>query len=546
MIFTRFKSRTLDGGICKVPEEITYTAEKGLGTAGAEAFLVLCPMAASAECAFVEFKPDMTLEAKEEIYKVSISPNKIVVSFRDERGGVNGAATVALLLRDCELQCGEILDYPDCTYRSLMLDFARGLPTVEDIYEAIISMGYSKLNCLHLHLMDSKGLCYKSEAAKDFTASANGQFEISVLKDIVSFCRKLKIKIIPEIEIPAHAWALLKAYPEFACDSDYEGNRWTLCPGTDKVWGFFERLVKEVSEIFPDEYIHMGGDELEFAYLNPPRLCVWDTCSKCQALREREGITDRQAEVYYVIDRMNKLIKRYGKKMMMWNDQIDVSKDVPLDRDIFIEFWRIAAKGRGPYEGCSLAGFLEKGFKVLNAYYPYTYCDIETYANLEKLQTWNPNNNPEVPEGYENLVLGGEACAWEFGNYEGYSHYAITLRPFVMAFGDKLWDYSDRIYDDKDNVLMAKYLFGKQPENDVFACIGSILPPRKIPPLKNADNLPDEFITKHAAQQLTYAENLSAEFVTKCAEELETFEDPSCRHYVTNYAKRLRKIVETL
>ena len=529
MIFTRFKNRTYQDGKCNIPNVITCKAEDGLAQQALQGFLVLYPNAVcvtdtNTEC-FIEFKNDTADKAKSEQYKLEISENKMTVYCQDERGGINGAATVALLLCNEEIQTGEIVDYPDCAYRSFMIDMARGLPSMADIKNTILSMALSKFNHLHLHLMDSKGICYKSNALSKLGCGVGGQFEIADIQEIIQLCQILKITIVPEIEMPAHAKAIVKAYPELACDTDTDCH-WTVCPGVEATWVYYERLIQEVASIFPDEYIHIGSDELEFADLPKlNQLCFWDSCEACKQLREREGLADRQAQFYYVVNRMYDIVKQTGKKMMMWNDQIDVTKDVPLDRDILVEFWRVAEPGRGPYENCSMAGLLEKGFRVINADYPHTYCDLEEYMTPEKLHDWNPTVRPNVPDEYKQQIIGGEACAWEFGNLKNYPFYAVTAAPAIMLFGDKVWDFKDRTYTDGDRMLMAAYLFGVTPKNDILSCIGSLIPPRE-------------------ANRYTYVDSVPAQLINRCIEELQTCEKPHYEHNAKAFIQQLHKIAD--
>ena len=96
--------------------------------------------------------------------------------------------------------------------------------------------------------------------------------------------------------------------------------------------------------------------------------------------------------------------------MIIFNDAIDISKPVPLSRDIILQFWRIAGEGRGPNIDCSFEKFLKAGFKVINSYYPETYADTE--LKTEKLVKWNPKNSPECEESLKKNILGGEMCAW--------------------------------------------------------------------------------------------------------------------------------------
>ena len=419
---------------------------------------------------------------------MTVTESRISVGFRDARGAVNGAASVALLLRKKKLPLCEIIDYPSCSYRSVLLDMARGLPREEDIKNAIKYMALAKYNRLHLHLIDAKGPCYVSEALPEYKFIGNGeQCSKDFLRELAKLCHSYAIEIVPEIEIPAHATALCTAHPEFKCQVE-DAHSWTICPGNDDVWDFFRALVGELAEIFPAcEYIHVGSDELEFADLQNPRLCHWDDCPRCAALRKQEGLADRQAEFYYVIEKIHGIVTSLGKKMMMWNDQIDSSRDVPISRDILLQYWRIAGKGRGPYEGCTFEKLLEKGFKVINSFYPYTYFDLDRYLSSEKLKTWTPFTQPEHSPKYSHQILGGEACAWEFGNYETYPFYPHATPPVVAVFGDKLWGLGDREFSDEYRAALAEFVFGDDSFKDIFDCLGDIFPPRDREMITYAD-----------------------------------------------------------
>lgn len=485
MIIPAIKNIKETGAFINAPEKITCSYKGEFAKRGAEVFASFTD-AEIADDGFVEFILDTALEDKDEIYAAKLTSDKIVVRFRDLRGAVNGAATIALLLRKKEIPECEILDYPTAAYRSFMIDMARGLPTDEDIKNAIFHMALAKYNKVHLHLIDSKGPCYKSMVHPEYRYTGKSeQCTLEYLTKLEEYCDFYGIEVIPEIEIPAHARALCTAHPEFKCAVD-DAQDWTLCSGNEEVYPFFESLIKEIAETFPkSKYIHIGSDELEFLDLTPPRICHWNDCPTCKALREREGLADRQAQFYYMIERIHSFVKAHGKKMMMWNDQIDISKDVPLSRDIVIEFWRIAGKGRGPVDGCTFNKFLEKGFTVINAWYPFTYVDL-VYRDPESemtvptsIRTWTPLNTPRQNVKYANQVIGGEACAWEFGNYKSYPYYAYTALPSIAIYGTKFWNYEDVDFNGEDyRRALSEFVFGDDSYTDVFDCVGSSLPPR--------------------------------------------------------------------
>jgi N-acetyl-beta-hexosaminidase len=527
MIFTRFKDRTYGSEVFSLPETLTF-AQKGVGKAGGDAFAAFCPQAVltDSDDAAVIFDIDHSLEDKAEIYKITIGEQKITVGSREPRGFVNGAATLALLLREGEVRTGVITDYPDCTFRSFMIDLGRGILPFDELKSIIFHMALAKYNRVHIHLMESYGLCYRSEAMKGLGSKDGEQYSISQMRELARYCQLFSMEIIPEVEIPAHATAVVSLYPSLACDTDTDCH-WTVCPGTEELWERYDRLIGEVVDIFPCEYVHIGTDELEMPGAGDGKyLCFWDSCSKCRALREREKLADMREEFYYLVNRMHEIVLSHGKKMMMWNDQVDVSKDVPLPRDILIEFWRVAMPGRGPVEGCSMQGFLEKGFRVINANYPYTYVDLEHYLSVEKMMTWTPTKFPETDTAYHGQIIGGESCAWEVGNFADYPHYGTTLYPAMMLFADKLWDHRDREYTDEDRRAMSLYLFGKPMEQDVFACFGSLLPPR-------------------TSRKHTYAERVDGDLVRACIEELSGVEDTPFAWTARKYAERLAAILES-
>lgn len=529
MILSRVKQCTTYDEVCQIPKERTCLATDEIASAGLTALQGLAIVTPCKENAFITFETDNTLAENDEAYAITITKDAITVRAKTKRGSANAAATLAQILTKDEIPTCEIFDYPDTGYRSYMLDMARGIPTMAQIKNAIKTMALAKYNKLHLHLMDSQGICFHSSAMPKLGEKYGRQMEVSDLKDIIAYAESFQIDVIPEIEIPFHAKALVNAYPELACDTDTV-SYWAACPGTDSFWELFENLIREVADIFPYEYFHVGGDEIEF--LDAPQensYCNWDSCSKCRALRERVGIRYVQEQYYYVMNWAHDIVKSCGKKMIMWNDQIDISRDVPLSRDILIQFWRVAGRGRGPYENCSMQGFLENGFKVINSYYPYTYCDFEIYMSLEKLSTWTPYTEPKVPEEYKHLMVGGESCAWEFGNVEVYPFYAYTAAPAILLFGDKLWDYRDRTYTEDDRIYMAEALFGKTLAKDIYTCIGAILPPRNK----------DEF---------TYVnkEDISKEWIEECKAEIAEKSTALCEYNKTEYINLLDNISKEL
>ena len=534
MILPIVKKQTAQHGICALPHKITYAFDSELAQIGASAFAdFVCGAEYAKAGAFVTFSLDDTLEARDEIYRVTVAADAIKVGFRDARGAVNGAATVALLLRKKEIPCQEIVDYPDFGYRSFLLDFARGVPTEEDIFSTLRAMALAKYNRVHLHLIDAYGPCYESDALPELRLEERKgkPCKKDLLKRIAKVCEQYAIEIIPELEIPAHSLAITNAHPEFQCLAE-GASGWAICPGNDDVWQFYTVLLEEFIEIFPNsEFIHIGTDEVDCRDFSPKYHCYWDRCPRCAALRAREGLADVRAEFYYVVNRMFEIVKAHGKKMMMWNDQIDISRDVPLSREILIHFWRIAAPQRGPVDGCTMEGFLEKGFCVINSYYPYTYTDQYNYISPEKMKTWNACKAPSRDFLPSEPILGGEGCAWEFGNYKDFPFLSYVIPAVLPILGDKLWDASPREHTEDYRKALSEFLFGTDEFTCIFDVVGDIMPPKKA----------DVFIAPTADPPTQKA-------VSACLAKLKAVNNQNClvtaKHYIGLFEKIKAQIEE--
>ena len=287
--------------------------------------------------------------------------------------------------------------------------------------------------------------------------------------------------------MPAHSRLLLNLFPQLACDIDAEYTSfWTVCGGNEEAYALYERIIAEIADWFPEaKYLHIGGDEIEFRDIADkealPRFCHWQECRRCRALREREGLGDRQDQWYYFINRINAIVKKHGKRTVIWSDQIDCQRPKGIDGDVLLHFWRIAWPGRGPYEGCTMQKQLDMGYEMINSYFPRTYIDLEPYVSSANLATWRWDEDPECREDTKGQILGSELAAWEYGNVAEYPHYAYSLPSGIFLMGEKLWSGEKRPYTEADEIAMTRAVLGAAcPEGlNVFRGIGDILPPRR-------------------------------------------------------------------
>ena len=194
-------------------------------------------------------------------------------------------------------------------------------------------------------------------------------------------------------------------------------------------------MLAEIAALFPCKYIHIGTDEIEMRDLvdiTPALVSHTLECEVCNSFFGPMGIDTLQERFYWFLRRVYKTVSALGKRMMMWNDWIDISKSPDLPRDILIEFWRVAAEQRGPREGCSMQRFLEEGFEVVNADFPNTY--VEEYATWEQLKPWDFRKDPADADAYPHRVVGVDMCAWGYAQYEFFKY---TIPYAVLAYGDK-------------------------------------------------------------------------------------------------------------
>ena len=429
-----------------------------------------------------------------EYCKISIT-GRIAVEYGDIAGARNAVSILYRLLAKKKLPECVIADYPDSAWRGVMLDVARGYIEIGVVRRRLFEIALSRFNILHLHLMDSNGYALESGALPD---KSGGRYTKEEMRGIVAYAASLGIQIVPEIELPGHACFLLEKLPSLACKSD-KPSSWAVCVSNDGLYEFADRLTGELAEIFDCEYIHVGADELTWYDTGWPSL-AWDTCERCKELSRRNGYKaaadSRGYKVsadlfYYFVRRMHAILKKHNRRMMMWSDSVDISKPPDIPRDILIQFWRVAAPGRGPFDGCSFQRFLDEGFRVVNSDALETYADF--YIRQEQLMSWSPKERPrhlplEKDEllGYivwspyvkpafnpaaDGLIIGGEMPAFDVRG-----HFAYSLSPLISLFGDRLCNHDPLYAGDIDGLRLTRdILHADGFPADLFGLFGGLV-----------------------------------------------------------------------
>ena len=483
-ILPRVKEQYMSDKYFTLGKKVTYYLDKNMADVGISSLEIFLPelelTRVDTSNADIYFKYDASVSDKEEYYELHVGEKGIQIVYKDYLGARNASSTIALLAEkdkdSYKVPVCTIKDYPDSMYRSGLLESSgRAWKDIDEIKEDLVRMALAKMNYMNFHFFDYMGssIRYDSYPMIKGFGKDNRQYTKDEIRDLVAFAKKLGIEIVPGIEMPAHAQAILEAMPGLRCNGDIP-NIWVLCAGNEMTYTVLDNIIKETAELFPGKYIHIGADELDFGD-DTSWQPAWMGCSRCASLRQKEDLDSERDIFYYMIERIYASVKSHGKQMIMFNDQIDISVPVDLPRDIIIHFWRIAIPGRGPVEGCSLERFLEEGFTVINSYYPETYVDFEYYAKEETIRLWTPLSSPEFDKKYASQIMGGEFCAWE-----GQPHLRYTLPSSITMYADRLWNHTVCDYDNDYGKMMTRLILGiNTPKNfNVFKYLGSVLPPR--------------------------------------------------------------------
>ncbi len=392
----------------------------------------------------ITLKRDENLK-NQEAYALSIGPNGINIIGASAAGVMHGIQSLnqIILLNDKSdrllVPILELEDAPAFSHRGLLLDVCRHFFSAEVLKKYVDLLALYKMNVLHLHLTEDQGWRIESKAypklneisswRKEDEGSVYGGFYTQEeLKDLVKYAAQRHITIIPEIELPGHSQAALAAYPEFSClgkDAKIEvANDWGVfkeiyCAGNDGTFTFLETILTEVMEIFPSEYIHIGGDEA-------PKY-RWEHCDKCQQRIVDEGLADEHELQSYFIERIEKFLNKKGRKLIGWDEILEGG----LSENATVQSWR------GVEGGISAA---EMGHQVIMS--PTSHCYLDyglDRIDVGKIYSFNP-----IPETLDSskyrFVLGAECNMWtEYVPNERVLDQKVN--PRMQALAEVLWSY---------------------------------------------------------------------------------------------------------
>jgi len=302
------------------------------------------------------------LPGSDESYRLAVTPQGVALTANTRFGALRGMETLLQLLQtDGEntfLPLVNITDVPRFPWRGVLLDSARHFLPVADILRQLDGMAAAKLNVFHWHLTDDQGWRFASQRyPKLQQLASDGQFySREQMRQVVAYATARGIRVVPEIDLPGHASSIAVAYPELmSAPGPYRmERRWgvhppTLDPTRDEVYRFVDTIVGELAAIFPDPYLHIGGDEVDASQ--------WKASSSIQAFMRQHQLADTHALQAYFNQRLEKILEKHQRQMVGWDEIYHPS----LPRSIVIQSWQGQdSLGAGAQEGYQ--GILSTGF----------------------------------------------------------------------------------------------------------------------------------------------------------------------------------------
>lgn len=353
----------------------------------------------------------------------------------------------------------EVADVPRFGYRGIMLDVSRHFFTKEHLKKQIDALAQYKLNRLHLHLTDgagwrieikkyprltefaawrkgttwrewtSSGRLYLEEGAPD---ASGGYYTQEDIRELVDYARRRHITIIPEIEMPAHTEEVLAAYPNLSC-SGLPYKNTDFCIGNEETFTFLQDVLSEIIDLFPSEYIHVGGDEAGKR--------GWKACPKCQRRMQEEGLKSVDELQSYLIKRMEVFLHSKGRRLLGWDEILEGG----LAPRATVMSWR------GEEGGIAAA---TTGHQAIMS--PVTHCYLDYYQDapltqpeafggylpLAKVYEYDPISQVLTQE-QSKFILGVQANLWaEFVPTPQHAEY--MLYPRALALAEVAWSFPFR------------------------------------------------------------------------------------------------------
>lgn len=306
---------------------------------------------------------DDSLKCEE--YRLSVTTDGVSIIGGDYGGVFNGVTTFMQLLPEevysrglqgsAEVVCCEISDAPRYEHRGFMLDVSRTWLTKEAVMDFIDLLAYHKINSLRLHLTDDEAWRLEIKSHPELAEVGGfrggdsriwprygkwnekwgGYYTQDDMREVIAYAAVRNIEVIPEIDLPGHSLCMATMHPEILCDYTRTNSasfgydtRSAFCASREENYTLLADILGEVCELFPSEYIHIGGDEVE--------MSQWKRCPSCQALMRDNGMSSTSELQQYFMLRVTDILTQNGKKPAVWNEAIEGGK---LSADTRVYGW---------------------------------------------------------------------------------------------------------------------------------------------------------------------------------------------------------------
>lgn len=363
---------------------------------------------------------------EDESYSLEISGANAHLHAATDVGAMHGLETLLQLVQSDGqgfwLPAVTIQDSPRFKWRGLMIDCSRHFEPVGVIERTLDAMASVKMNVFHWHLSDDQGFRMESKVFPNLTgAGSEGQFYTQEqAREVVAYARGLGIRVVPEFDMPAHTTSWVVGYPDlasapgpFTVEHHFGVFNPVLDPTKKSTYEFIDKFVGEMAALFPDAYMHIGGDENNGV--------EWKQNPQIQAFMKQHNLKDTAALQNYFNEKVLAILTKHGKKMIGWDEVL--TPDLP--KDVVVQSWRgfnsLAAGARQGYGGILSAGY---------------YLDhMDSTAQHYRVDPL-PKNSNLTPEQAAH-ILGGEACMW--GEYVGPQVIESRIWPRTAAIAERLW-----------------------------------------------------------------------------------------------------------
>lgn len=419
-------------------------------------------------------------------YYLKVSPAGISISANHQAGLFYGVQTLLQLLPK-EIASGKvvttpvewtipsvsIMDKPSFGWRGLMFDVSRHFFTKQEVKQFIDEMVRYKFNLLHLHLTDDQGWriqikslpqltdigawrplregkwANSSDPSPDEPKTYGGFYTHEDIRELVQYAKERFVNILPEVDIPGHSMALLASIPglsatpgtKYWVNAGEKFMEWpagahfyalkdnNLSPANEKVYEVLDKVFTEIAQLFPFEYIHMGGDETAKNF--------WEKSAEIKALMQKENLKDMDAVQSYFVKRVEKIISSKGKKMMGWDEILEGG----LAPGASVMSWRGMKGGIAAAKANHTVVMSPTDFAYLDYYQGEKTVEPPVYAGLRLQKTYQFNPLPDSID--PKFILGGQGNLWteQIQNFRAVQY---MLWPRAMAVAESVWSPKER------------------------------------------------------------------------------------------------------